>query len=256
MTPAGPPGASPVPTGTRAASPVPFGLAITGPTPARSTRVVLVRHGEAVCNVAGVVGGRRGCTGLTAAGADQVRRLAGRLGRTGELAGVDALYASPLRRAVESAELLAPALDRWRDGPPLEVVTDCELCELHPGLADGLTWDELAAKYAEPDWDADPATPLAPGAESWSTFVDRAAAAVAGLAGAHPGGLVVVASHAGVIESTLLRFLPVAVPRLRLRTLHASLTVWERAEGISDGGGLPAGGRWLLQRYNDTAGVG
>ena len=49
----------------------------------------------------------------------QVRALADRLARTGELAGVDALYASVLPRAVATAEMLAPALDRWREGPPL-----------------------------------------------------------------------------------------------------------------------------------------
>ncbi len=48
-----------------------------------------------------------------------------------------------------------------------------------------------------------------------------------------PGETVVVACHAGVIESTLLRFLPISpsCERLGLRTEHASLTVWERTEG-------------------------
>ena len=32
---------------------------------AHGTRLVLVRHGEAECNVAGIVGGPQGCTGLT-----------------------------------------------------------------------------------------------------------------------------------------------------------------------------------------------
>jgi probable phosphoglycerate mutase len=211
---------------------------------AGATTVVLVRHGEAVCGVSGVVGGISGCTGLTPTGKDQVRALAERLTRTGELGGVAALYASVLPRAVATAELLAPALDRWRDGPPLEVITDCGLCELHPGEADGLTWAEFLARYEEPDWDADPARPLAPGGESWRTFVERASAAVARVADQHPGERVVVACHAGVIESTVLRFLPIADPSLRLglRTENASLTIWERSEV-----------GWLLRRYNDVA---
>ncbi len=44
-----------------------------------STRVVLVRHGEAVCNINGIVGGQRGCTGLTDLGRRQVTALAERL---------------------------------------------------------------------------------------------------------------------------------------------------------------------------------
>lgn len=224
--------------------PPPPGVRTVTPERPGSTRVVLVRHGLAVCNVEGVVGGPAGCRGLAAEGRRQVEGLRDRLLATGELANVDALYASVLPRAVETAAILAPALDRWRTGPPLAVEEDCGLCELHPGEADGLTWPEFAARYPEPDWDTRPFQPLAPGGESWGSFVERAAAAVEALAGAHPGQLVVAACHAGVIEATMLRFLPVggSAARLGLRTGHASLTVWERE-----------GDRWLLERYNDMA---
>lgn len=208
------------------------------------TRIVLVRHGQAACNVRGVVGGLTGCSGLTERGRAQVQALADRLARTGELAGVAALYSSVLPRAVETAEILAPALERWREGSSLVPAATCDLCELHPGEADGLTWEQFADRWPDPDWDVAPGRPLAPGAESWTGFVDRAAAAVAGLADAHPGQLVVVACHAGVVEATMLRFLPVdpRITRLGLRTLHASMTLWER----------PVAGPWLLQRYNDA----
>jgi len=213
------------------------------PAPPGATRVVLVRHGEAACNVNGVVGGRRGCTGLTGTGVRQVEALRDRLARTGELGPVDALYSSVLARAVATAEILAPVLER-PDGGSLRVVTDCGLCELHPGEADAVTWAEFSARFGEPDWDRDPTTPLAPGGESWSGFVDRAASCVARLATRHRGGRVVLACHAGVIEATVLAFF--AVDRTRrsrglLRTEHASLTEWELAEG-----------GWRLCRYNDV----
>jgi probable phosphoglycerate mutase len=206
-----------------------------------TTRVLLVRHGEAVCNVDGLVGGLRGCTGLTAVGAAQVRALADRLACSAELGTVDALYASRLPRAIETAQILASRLV-GRAGERLAVSADCSLCELHPGEADGLSWAELAARFDAPEGDADLDAPLAPGAESWREFVDRASGAVAGLADRHRGQTVVVATHAGVIESTVLRLLPVdrAVGRLGLHPGHASLTVWERADG-----------RWVLERYND-----
>jgi probable phosphoglycerate mutase len=221
----------------------PPGVRTVGVAPAGATTVVLIRHGESVCGVEGIVGGTTGCTGLTPRGERQVRALADRLAATGELAGVAALYASVLPRAVATAELLAPALDRWRDGPPLAVVTDCTLCELHPGEADGLTWPEFVARYEQPDWGLDPTQPFAPGAESWTGFVERAAGAVARVADRHRGETVVVACHSGVIEATMLRFLPVSPEKTRLgqRTEHASLTLWEWSDGD-----------WHLRRYNDV----
>ena len=77
---------------------------------APGTRLVIVRHGEAVSNAEDIVAGHVGCTGLTERGRRQVAALAERLRRTGELEGAAALYSSVLRRAVETAEILRPAL--------------------------------------------------------------------------------------------------------------------------------------------------
>ncbi len=123
--------------------------------------------------------------------------------------------------------------------------TRCDLCELHPGEADGLTWSEFAERFGELDWDLDPGRPIAPGGESWTGFVRRVSVALDELVDAHRGGLVVVACHAGVIEASLLAKLPVAGgtdgARLGLRTLHASMTTWE----VEDN-------RWRLFVYNDA----
>jgi probable phosphoglycerate mutase len=228
----------------------PDGIRTMAPTgPSTTTRLVLVRHGEAECNVSGICGGIKGCTGLTAEGVRQVRALGERLAMTGELAGADALYASLLPRAIETAELLAPALGSLGPegtfGPSPTVTTECGLCELHPGDADGLTWEEFSTRYRGPNWDEHPDEPIAPGGESWTGFVLRVADALEGVVAGHPGGLVVVACHAGVIEASLLSMLPLvggrAGARLQLRTQHASLTTWEIE-----------GGRWRLLGYNDA----
>ncbi len=222
------------PTGRRA----PRGVRTVFDTAPGTTRVVLIRHGEATCNVEGVVGGRGGCTGLSATGRRQAEALAARLLETGELSGAGAFYSSVLARAVETGSIAAPGI-----GEGTAPVEDCELCELHPGEADGLTWDEFRDRYGEPDFDADPDAVVAPGGESWSSFVARAVGAVARVAGAHRGELVVIVCHAGVIESTLLAFLPVAPGRrLGLATEHTSLTEWETGER-----------GWRLVRYNDAA---
>jgi probable phosphoglycerate mutase len=235
-------------------TPPPYGIRTMAAVAPAATRLVLIRHGEAVCNVAGVCGGLRGCQGLTERGRGQVRDLRDRLQRTGELAGADALYASVLPRAIETAELLAPALAATdpasgRKAPAPEVVTECGLCELHCGEADGLSWGEFTERFPALDWDVDPDQVIAPGGESWTGFVNRVAGMLDVLAAAHPGQLVVVACHAGVIEASLLSKLPVvgggAGARLQLRTHHASMTTWEIADG-----------RWRLLGYNDTADTG
>lgn len=211
------------------------------PSGSAQTRLVLVRHGEAVCNVAGVCGGVIGCSGLTEAGRAQVEALRDRLAASGELVGCEAVYASVLARARETAEILAPVLLT----PGRCVRSRCDLYELHPGEADGLTWPEFAERFGEPDWDLDPGQPIAPGGESWTGFVRRVSMALDELVELHRGGLVVVACHAGVIEASLLAKLPVEGgtdgARLRLRTLHASMTTWE----VEDG-------RWGLFGYNDA----
>jgi probable phosphoglycerate mutase len=214
-----------------------------------ATRLVLIRHGEAQCNVSGVCGGPKGCTGLTELGISQVEALRLRLGTTGELAGAAALYASVLPRAIQTAELLAPVLRSvgagGSMGPVPEVQVECGLCELHPGQADGLTWGEFSDRFGDPDWDRHPERPIAPDGESWAGFVRRAADALEVVVQRHVGGLVVAACHAGVVEASLLALLPVdggrSGARLRLRTLHASMTTWERDAD-----------QWRLLGYNDA----
>jgi probable phosphoglycerate mutase len=224
---------------------VPTGVRRVVPPTAGATRIVLVRHGEAICNVNGIVGGVRGCTGLTELGRRQVSALAERLERTGELAGATALYASVLPRAVETAGFLHAVVG----GGALDVVQECALCELYPGESDGLGWQEVVDRFGVPEWDTDPDTVIAPGGESWTAFVARASAAVRALAARHPGELVVAAVHAGVIESTMISFLelpPALSRRGWTRIVHASLTEWEW---------IPTESRWVLIRFNDACGV-
>jgi probable phosphoglycerate mutase len=224
---------------------VPSGIRRVFAPIAGASRIVLVRHGEAVCNVNGIVGGALGCTGLTDLGRRQVSALAARLAATGELAGATALYSSVLPRAIETAGILQPVVG---DGS-LTLTQDCSLCELHPGEADGLGWQEVVDRFGVPEWDTDPDLLIAPDGESWSGFVARASGAVQALAERHPGEQMVAAVHAGVIESTVIAFLqmpPAASRRGWARIVHASLTEWEW---------VPTQSRWVLLRFNDACGI-
>jgi probable phosphoglycerate mutase len=200
------------------------------------TRLVLVRHGEAQAYVDQVVAGEKGCRGLSDLGRRQAEALRVRLERSGELADATAIYASILPRAIETAAIIAPAIG----GHAIE--QDCDLCELHPGEADGLRWDDYRAAYAVEPWD--PERPMSPGGESWIVFLDRVRTALHGLVEKHPEETVVVGCHGGVIISSMVvgLELPAVGENFRYGPENTSLTEWR----IEDG-------RWALVRYNDHA---
>ena len=213
-----------------------------------AARIVLVRHGEAECNVNRVVGGLKGCTGLTDLGRRQVAALADRLYESGELREATARYSSVLPRAVETAERLRPVVG---SGPRAlgPVIQRDDLSELHPGQCDGMPWGEVVEVFGVPDWDRDPGIRIAPGGESWSEFVVRASDAVRDVVARHPGELVVAAVHAGVVEACMISYLGVPPETYRrgwVRIVHASMTEWEW---------LPSEDRWVLLRFNDSCGV-
>jgi probable phosphoglycerate mutase len=205
---------------------------------APGTRLVIVRHGEAVSNAEDMVAGHLGCTGLTERGRRQVAALAERVRRTGELAGAAAHYSSVLRRAVETAEILHPALGE------AAYEARCALCERHPGEADGLSWVECDRRYGRRLPGEDPERPLSPGGESWLEFLDRAEEGLYAVAMAHPGELVVISAHGGVVDASLIRFLglPAHGGLVRFFPDNASMTEWAFT-----------GARWWLMRFNDAA---
>ena len=131
----------------------------------------------------------------------------------------------------------------------LDVVQECALCELHPGESDGLTWQEVVDRFGVPEWDTDPDTLIAPGGESWSAFVPRAAAAVRSLAAAAPGraGGGRRPRRGDRVLHDLIPGDPAAVSRRGwTRIVHASLTEWEW---------VPTESRWVLIRFNDACGI-
>jgi probable phosphoglycerate mutase len=216
-------------------------------TEPRLTRLVLVRHGQSRATVEQIAGGERGCKGLTDLGIRQVEALAERIARSGELAGATALWSSTLPRAVETAEILAPALGA------LPVVTDRDLCELQPGEGDGLTWEEWGQRFGGFRMADEPYRPLAPGGESWAEFQLRVGRTLSALVVAEAGGTVVVACHGGIIDGSLRSFLGLGWrPGADVldTPANASLTEWTCA--IRPGAAL----EWRLVRYNDAAHLG
>lgn len=201
-----------------------------------ATRLVLVRHGESRATADQVVGGHEGCRGLTDKGRRQAEALRDRLLATEELRP-DVLLTSVLPRAVETAEIIAPALGG------LEAVQDCDLCELHPGESDGLSWTEYQSRY-NVDMFADPRAPVAPGGESLADFHQRVDRTLRRVAEEHAGRTVAVVCHGGIVASSFLAFFGLPLDRpspAEVWVENAALTEWV----------LSSRDRWRLVRHND-----
>jgi probable phosphoglycerate mutase len=211
------------------------------------TRLILVRHGESRATVDQIAGGARGCRGLSPLGVRQAEALRDRWAASEEFRSTTALLSSTLPRAVETAQILAPALGCDA------VVQDVDLCEMEPGEGDGLSWEEFNERYGSFSIAEEPYRPLSPGGESWFEFQLRVGRALHRVVTDHDGGLVVVACHGGVINGSLRLFLdmPGIVPRPPLTSVaNTSITEWVcRREP-----GLPL--HWQLVRYNDHAHLG
>lgn len=211
------------------------------------TRLVLVRHGEARAALDRVVAGERGCSGLSELGRVQAGALRDRLARTGEVVA-DVLASSTLPRAIETAEIIAPALADSNGRTP-EIVQYRDLCELHPGECDTLGWDEYAERYGV-DMLAQPFEPMSPGGESLAEFNVRVGRALTALADEHEGRSIVVACHGGVVMGSMKCFLGLPVlpsPGVDMLVTNTSLTEWERCRGQG------CENQWRLVRYNDAA---
>lgn len=144
------------------------------------TDLVLVRHGETEWNRLGRVQGRTDIP-LNETGREQARATARRL--TG--AHFDAVVASPLSRAAETAELVAGGLGLG----PVELVAD--LVERNYGDAEGMTGADIDARFGG----------VLEARESRDATVARVKPALLAIAERHPGQRVLVVSHGGVIGS-------------------------------------------------------
>jgi len=201
-------------------------------------RLILVRHGEAHAGFTGPIAGPVGCRGLTPLGRNQAEALRDHLAATGRVQA-DVLMASLLPRAIETAEIIAPAL-----GVELSI-RDCDLCEVHTGEADGVDWAVWNERSAPFDMEAEPDRIFAPGGDSWNSFHDRVRRTLDRLAQQHVGQTVVAACHAGVIMASIRVLLGIADPATsaHLRPSNTGLTEWEFDEDL-DG--------WILRSYNET----
>jgi broad specificity phosphatase PhoE len=144
------------------------------------TTILLARHGETDWNREGRWQGWADPP-LNETGRAQARALAAELRGT----PFDAAYSSDLRRAAETAEIVAAPHN-------VPVVLDPDLREIDIGSWSGLTRAEIVERF--PDG-------RRPDGETHTEQATRVRAAVTRIARVHPGGRVLVVGHGGTIRS-------------------------------------------------------
>jgi len=194
----------------------------------------LVRHGETEWNAGNRLCGRSDVP-LSDAGRRQAARLAQRL----KPLPLEAMYSSPLKRALQTASIIAESIG-------LEPIVNPSLIELDYGSWEGKTYAEVRAKEFETyrAWDADPGKLAPPGGESGEQALKRAAPFLDLLTSRHPQGNVVVVGHRTVWRLIVCHILGLAPSEYRRRLVmdNACMNIiqwWEQG--------------WRLVLLNDTS---
>ncbi|MGW5578670.1 histidine phosphatase family protein [Micromonospora chokoriensis] len=206
-----------------------------------TTELVIARHGEAACNVAGIVGGKTGCTGLTVLGRNQAAQLAARLAAEHAHRPYAAFYATPRLRVTQTAGIITQALR-------LPATIDPDLRGPDHGDADGRPWFDVKTSFQGPPQHS-PDHQYASGSETWNEYLHRATAALHKILARHDGERILLAAHGETVEAAhtlLLGLTRNACLRLGFVTDHASVSQWQRPTNRF--------GRtiWQLVTHNDT----
>lgn len=182
------------------------------------TRIYVVRHGTTLLNRANRYRGRRDVP-LDQGGWEDAWSAARQL----EDVGLDAVYSSPLRRARDTARIVA-------DAAGFEQVIDLPgLVNLDYGAWEGLTAEESRAhdpeafeRYQRFDEGA-----TCPDGESVDLAAVRVGLSLRTLAALHPGGTVAAVSHAAIVRLAIVEAGGVARADWRVALPNGSVTVFD-----------------------------
>jgi 2,3-bisphosphoglycerate-dependent phosphoglycerate mutase len=182
-------------------------------------KLFCVRHGETFYNLSGRIQGQ-GDSELSPLGQRQCQAVAEVLGTL----AIDAIIASPLRRAIDSAQCVADTLN-------MSVQVDPRLMEIHAGIFQGLCWDEIDRRFpAEAAlWRSQDPDYRIPQGESRHDLMHRARDAFCAIREAGYRQAIVVA-HGGSLSGAFKALLEIPAGRnpFSLDNGSISTAVWEK----------------------------
>jgi alpha-ribazole phosphatase len=178
--------------------------------------VFLIRHGQTLWNCHARYQGHTDVE-LGESGRLQARLLSERLATQ----PLKAVYASDLRRALETAEIIAAPHN-------LRVELLSQLREINFGAWEGLTYQEIRERFGDlvDRWHAAPGDVPIPDGEVFQELKDRACAAIAELVRRHESEAIAVVTHGGTIRAIICALLDISMNHLfRIRQDNAALNI-------------------------------
>jgi len=172
-----------------------------------------IRHGQSEYNAENRIQGQLD-PDLSELGRSQAAAMATAVA---ELA-LDAIYASPQQRALNTARALAEQVD-------LPITTDLRLREIHVGKFQGHSWDEIGEKYPEDyaRWCSGDPDFVVPGGESRRMLLQRGQEVLAEIR-QRDHQRVAVVSHGGLLMAGLKAVLGMPVERYPFKLQNCSIT--------------------------------
>jgi alpha-ribazole phosphatase/probable phosphoglycerate mutase len=154
----------------------------------------LVRHSEILSNLRKIYAGRSS-ESLTEKGIQQAYEIARRLSSM----NIHALYTSPIKRAVETAEIIGKVI-----GKDYKIID--EFIEMRLGPWEGMSENEITKLYPQEweIWQNRPAELILPGRETLDELLKRALKGVKRIMDDYPFQNIVVVTHVAIIRVLLL----------------------------------------------------
>lgn len=196
------------------------------------TKTLIIRHGQTLWNHVARYQGHTD-TPLSDTGCTQAKLLSQRLAAQ----PLQAIYASDLQRALETARIIAEPHD-------LTVQTLPQLREINFGAWEGLTYQEIKAKFSDlaDMYYSSPGNVRIPDGETFRDLMERAYGAVTDLVKRYDSSTIAIVTHGGTIRTIICAVLGIDLNNLiRIRQDNRALNVIDFYEGYG-----------ILDLLNDT----
>jgi phosphoserine phosphatase len=201
-----------------------------------TTRVILARHGETDWNKEGRYQGQID-TDLSERGIKQAELL----GLTLKEVHIDHIYASPLKRAFETAG--AVAKHKKKEIGRLEGIT-----EIAHGTWEGMLANEISDKYGDlvKQWHTNPRDVQMPEGENLTDVQSRAMKALDEVVKKHPNETILIVSHDATLKAIICGVLEIDLKNFwQIKQDNTCINILDYNNGT-----------WRVQLLNDTCHTG